>query len=43
MRIGIIGFGEVGRIVGAALVQQGVEWVGTYDILLADPNAAGAI
>jgi 3-hydroxyisobutyrate dehydrogenase-like beta-hydroxyacid dehydrogenase len=43
MRIGIIGFGEVGRIVGAALVQQGAEWVGAYDILLAEPQSAGGI
>jgi 3-hydroxyisobutyrate dehydrogenase-like beta-hydroxyacid dehydrogenase len=43
MRIGIIGFGEVGRIVGTALVAQGAEWVGTYDLLLADPRTAGGI
>jgi 3-hydroxyisobutyrate dehydrogenase-like beta-hydroxyacid dehydrogenase len=43
VRIGLIGFGEVGRILGGALVQQGAVWVGAYDRLLDDPRAAGDI
>lgn len=40
MRIGLIGFGEVGGILGRALVAGGLEWVGTYDTLL-DAAATG--
>ncbi len=43
MRIGLIGFGEVGRILGEALVRQGGHWVGTYDRLLDDPGTAGDV
>jgi len=38
LRIGLVGYGEVGRILTAALVQRGVAWVGTWDILLPDAD-----
>jgi len=40
MRIGLIGYGEVGKIFAQALVQRGAPWVGAYDILLADRATA---
>lgn len=40
MRIGLIGYGEVGRIFAQALRERGVAWVGTYDVLLRDAAAA---
>jgi 3-hydroxyisobutyrate dehydrogenase-like beta-hydroxyacid dehydrogenase len=40
MRIGLIGYGEVGKIFARALVERGVAWVGAYDILLKDLAAA---
>ena len=43
MRIGLIGYGEVGKIFARALVERGVAWVGAYDILLSDPGAAPAM
>lgn len=42
MRIGVIGFGEVGRILSAALLEGGHR-VGTYDRLLDDPATASAL
>jgi 3-hydroxyisobutyrate dehydrogenase-like beta-hydroxyacid dehydrogenase len=39
LRIGLVGYGEVGRILSAALVERGVAWVGTWDILLPDAAA----
>jgi 3-hydroxyisobutyrate dehydrogenase-like beta-hydroxyacid dehydrogenase len=41
MRIGLIGYGEVGKILAGALVEQGAPWVGAYDRLLKDPLSAG--
>jgi 3-hydroxyisobutyrate dehydrogenase-like beta-hydroxyacid dehydrogenase len=41
--IGLVGYGEVGRILAAALVERGVGWVGTWDILLPDPAAGPAM
>ncbi len=43
LRIGLVGYGEVGRILTAALVARGVAWVGTWDRLLADPEAGPAM
>ena len=43
MRIGLIGYGEVGKIFAQALVERGVAWVGTYDILLKDAAKAPAM
>lgn len=40
MRIGLIGYGEVGKIFAQALRESGAAWVGAYDILLKDPTAA---
>jgi 3-hydroxyisobutyrate dehydrogenase-like beta-hydroxyacid dehydrogenase len=42
-RIGLVGYGEVGRILAQALVERELEWVGTWDILLRDPAAAPAM
>jgi len=35
-RIGVVGYGEVGRILGDALCAQGLAWVGAWDLLFAD-------
>lgn len=40
LRIGLVGYGEVGKILAAALVERGVAWVGTWDIKLADTAEA---
>jgi len=37
MRIGLVGYGEVGSIFGSALVARGAAWVGAWDILMPDP------
>jgi len=42
LRIGLVGYGEVGRILGRALVERQVAWVGTWDRLLRDPAQAPA-
>jgi 3-hydroxyisobutyrate dehydrogenase-like beta-hydroxyacid dehydrogenase len=42
-RIGLVGYGEVGKILATALVERGVSWVGTWDILLRDPAQASAM
>ncbi len=43
MQIGLIGYGEVGKIFAQALRDQGVEWIGTYDVLLKDASTASAM
>jgi 3-hydroxyisobutyrate dehydrogenase-like beta-hydroxyacid dehydrogenase len=43
MRIGLIGYGEVGKIFAQALLERGAAWVGTYDILLKDAAKAPAM
>jgi 3-hydroxyisobutyrate dehydrogenase-like beta-hydroxyacid dehydrogenase len=43
LAIGLVGYGEVGKILAAALVQRGVAWVGNWDILLPDPSAGPAM
>lgn len=40
LRIGVVGYGEVGKILARALVERGVAWVGAYDRLLAHPATA---
>jgi 3-hydroxyisobutyrate dehydrogenase-like beta-hydroxyacid dehydrogenase len=40
LSIGLVGFGEVGRIFTAALVERKVPWVGAWDVLLRDPATA---
>jgi 3-hydroxyisobutyrate dehydrogenase-like beta-hydroxyacid dehydrogenase len=41
--IGLVGYGEVGKILTAALVGRGVAWVGAWDVLFADAAAGPAI
>jgi len=41
--VGLVGYGEVGKILAAALVERGVAWVGAWDILLPDPAAGPAM
>ena len=43
LSIGLVGYGEVGKILATALVARGVAWVGTWDILLPDPAAGPAM
>jgi 3-hydroxyisobutyrate dehydrogenase-like beta-hydroxyacid dehydrogenase len=40
LQVGLVGYGEVGKIFARALVERGVAWVGAYDRLLRDPAAA---
>src|SRR5688500_5099463 len=37
LRVGLLGFGEVGKRFGSDLRARGVESVATYDLLLEDP------
>jgi hypothetical protein len=39
-RIGLVGYGEVGKILSRALVEQRAAWVGTWDPLVRDPAQA---
>jgi len=43
LSIGLVGYGEVGKILAAALVERDVAWVGTWDILLPDPAMGPAM
>ncbi len=43
LAIGLVGYGEVGKILAAALVARGVAWVGIWDLLLRDPATASAM
>jgi 3-hydroxyisobutyrate dehydrogenase-like beta-hydroxyacid dehydrogenase len=43
LRIGLVGYGEVGKILGRALVERKPAWVGTWDRLLRDPAQASAM
>jgi phosphoglycerate dehydrogenase-like enzyme len=43
LRIGLVGYGEVGKILGHALVERKVAWVGAWDRLLRDPAQAPAM
>lgn len=43
MRIGLVGYGEVGSILGSALVARGAAWVGAWDILMPDPAQGPAM
>ena len=42
-RIGLVGYGEVGSILGGALVARGAAWVGAWDILMPDPAQGPAM
>ncbi|HEX6945097.1 MAG TPA: DUF1932 domain-containing protein [Casimicrobiaceae bacterium] len=43
LRIGLVGYGEVGKILSAALVERGVARVGTWDLLLDDATQGPAM
>jgi 3-hydroxyisobutyrate dehydrogenase-like beta-hydroxyacid dehydrogenase len=43
MRIGLVGYGEVGKTLGRALVERQAAWVGAWDRLLRDPAHAPAM
>jgi 3-hydroxyisobutyrate dehydrogenase-like beta-hydroxyacid dehydrogenase len=43
LRIGVIGYGEVGKILAKALVGQRAGWVGAWDVLLRDPAQDAAM
>jgi 3-hydroxyisobutyrate dehydrogenase-like beta-hydroxyacid dehydrogenase len=43
LRIGLVGYGEVGKILCSALVARGLPWVGAWDVLLPDPQAGPAM
>ncbi len=42
LKIGLIGYGEVGKILSRALRQQDIGWVGAWDILMPDGPAMKA-
>ena len=41
--IGLVGYGEVGKIFGAELVEFGVAWVGAWDVQMRDTAAGPAM
>jgi 3-hydroxyisobutyrate dehydrogenase-like beta-hydroxyacid dehydrogenase len=43
LRIGLVGYGEVGGIVARALRERGVAWVGVWDLLFPDPAQGPAL
>ncbi len=43
LRIGLIGYGEVGRILTQALREKGLAWVGAWDILFRDAAQGAAL
>lgn len=43
LSIGLVGYGEVGKILTAALVERKVAWVGAWDVLFADASAGQAM
>lgn len=42
-RVGIVGYGEVGRIFAAGLKNAGVGWVGVWDLKFDDPRQRGEL
>ncbi|CAG0961760.1 hypothetical protein BURK1_00751 [Burkholderiales bacterium] len=40
LAIGLVGYGEVGKILASALAERKAGWIGAWDILLADPATA---
>ncbi len=42
-RVGIVGYGEVGRIFAAGLKSAGVEWVGVWDLKFDDRSQRGGL
>ena len=43
MNVGLVGYGEVGKIFTAALVERKAGWVGAWDLLMRDPAAGPAM
>ena len=43
MNVGLVGYGEVGKIFTSAFVEQNAGWVGAWDILMRDAAAAPAM
>jgi phosphoglycerate dehydrogenase-like enzyme len=43
MRVGFVGFGEVGRIFAAGLKAAGVPWVGAWDLKFDEPALRDAM
>jgi 3-hydroxyisobutyrate dehydrogenase-like beta-hydroxyacid dehydrogenase len=43
LRIGLVGYGEVGRILARALREKGVAWVGAWDLLFRDATQGPAM
>ncbi len=40
LRVGLVGYGEVGKIFTAALIERELAWVGAWDVLLRDAATA---
>src|SRR6266567_2489190 len=43
LRIGLVGYGEVGKILARALRERGIGWVGAWDVLLRDSSLGAAM
>jgi 3-hydroxyisobutyrate dehydrogenase-like beta-hydroxyacid dehydrogenase len=43
MNVGLVGYGEVGKIFTSAFVEQNAGWVGAWDVLMRDPSAGPAM
>lgn len=43
LKIGLVGYGEVGKILARALRDQGLPWVGAWDVLFRDPSQGAAM
>jgi 3-hydroxyisobutyrate dehydrogenase-like beta-hydroxyacid dehydrogenase len=43
LKIGLVGYGEVGKILARALRDQGLAWVGAWDVLFSDPSQGAAM
>ena len=43
MNVGLVGYGEVGKIFASEFVAQKVGWVGAWDVLMRDPSAGPAM
>jgi len=43
LKIGLVGYGEVGTILGRGLREKGVGWVGAWDLLFREPAEAPAM
>jgi 3-hydroxyisobutyrate dehydrogenase-like beta-hydroxyacid dehydrogenase len=43
LRVGLIGYGEVGKIISRALVGKRIAWVGAWDLLLRDATQGAAM